>query len=70
MGWRVDGYGLAGRRVRVQRVFFKIMLSGPFITRTRLPVYPFVPGQRVRVPRVTGTGRAKQVQPLTGLANH
>jgi hypothetical protein len=43
-GARVRGHGYAGKRVRVQRVFSKKTLPGPSQTRTRVPVYPPLPG--------------------------
>jgi hypothetical protein len=39
---RVHGY--AGKRVRVQRVFFQKTLPSPSQTRTRVPVYPPISG--------------------------
>jgi hypothetical protein len=36
------------KRVRVQRVFSKKKLTGPSQTRTRLPVYPPIPGHGYR----------------------
>jgi hypothetical protein len=53
-GSRVDGYRrwvrAAGKRVQVQRVFSKKMVTDPSQTHTRVPVYLPIPGHGYEYP--------------------
>jgi hypothetical protein len=61
----VRGSGYAGKRVRVQRIFSKKKLTGPSQSRTRVPVYPPIPGHRYGYRGYTGTDCTRRV-----IANH
>jgi hypothetical protein len=51
----------AGKRIRVQRVFSKKMMTDPFQTHTRLPAYTRA---WIRVPQITGTSSRIRVVPV------